>query len=214
MESIIWYNTDIFKTVIYYPHLFQKGIHCIGGLVKSNGKFFSIEEIEQKYDLKVNFLYYNKLKHDIGAFIEPYKKRNKFQHKKPYIPFHLKLLIRNLPGCKDFYKVLSNKNKAKPPLCETKWSRDLDIPQETSDWLYLYKSCFKAMPEMSVIWFQYKILFQILDTKDYLYKVKLTAIYAASANKSKKLLFTSLLSVQRYKIFGKMSNVGFRIKLA
>ena len=86
-----------------------------------------MEEIEQKYDLKVNFLYYNKLKHDIGAFIETYKKGNKFQHRKPYIPFYLKLLIRNLPGCKDFYKVLNDKNKAKPPLCETKWSTDLDF---------------------------------------------------------------------------------------
>ena len=173
MESIIWYNTDIFKTDIYYPHWFKKGIHCIGDLVKSSGKFFNMEEIEQKYDLKVNFLYYNKLKHEIGAFIETYKKGNKFQHRKPYIPFHLKLLIQNLPGCKDFYKVLNDKNKAKPPLCETKWSTDLDIPQETSDWLYLYKSCFKAVSEMSIIWFQYKILFRILDRKDYLYKVKL-----------------------------------------
>ena len=44
MESIIWYNTDIFKTDIYYPHWFEKGIHCIGDLVKSSGKFFNMEE--------------------------------------------------------------------------------------------------------------------------------------------------------------------------
>ena len=36
MESIIWYNTDIFKTDMYYPHWFKKGIHCIGDLVKSS----------------------------------------------------------------------------------------------------------------------------------------------------------------------------------
>ena len=174
MDSTIWYNTDIFKSDIYYPNWFKKGIHCIGDLVTCNGKFLSIEEIEQKFDLKVNFLYYNKVKYDISTFIETYKKGNNFQQNRPFIPHHLKILIRSLPGSKDFYKLLNKKNKSKLPLCEQKWSKELNISPDSCDWFYLYKSCFKAVSEMNIIWFQYKILFQILDTKDYLCKVKLS----------------------------------------
>ena len=66
-----------------------------------------------------------------------------------------------------------NKNTTKIPLCETKWSLALNIFQR-NHCFGLYKNCFKVISDMNIIWFQYKILFHILDTKGNLYKIKIS----------------------------------------
>ena len=37
----------------------------------------------------------------------------------------------------------------------------------------IFKACFKSVTDHSIIWFQYKILYNILDTREYLFKLKI-----------------------------------------
>ena len=38
----------------------------------------------------------------------------------------------------------------------------------------IFRACHKTLLDNRLIWFQYKILFNILDTKDHLYKLKIS----------------------------------------
>ena len=50
-----------------------------------------------------------------------------------------------------------------------KWQGKFDLALNDKIWHTIYKICFKTVCDNSVIWFQYKILFGILATKDFLF---------------------------------------------
>ena len=41
-------------------------------------------------------------------------------------------------------------------------------------WQNIFKACIKSVIDNDLVWFQYKILFNILDTNEYLYKIKIS----------------------------------------
>ena len=51
------------------------------------------------------------------------------------------------------------------------WNDMLDISDDV--WPTLYKACFKCVSDTSIIWFHYKVMHRILDTRGYLKKVKI-----------------------------------------
>ena len=42
-------------------------------------------------------------------------------------------------------------------------------------WLKIFKICFNTIKDNDIIWMQYRILYRILGTKDYLFKLKLAS---------------------------------------
>ena len=58
------------------------------------------------------------------------------------------------------------------PIAWTKWEY-LNINTEANFWTAIYKICFKSIQDNKFIWFQYRIINNILDTNYYLNKVKI-----------------------------------------
>ena len=58
---------------------------------------------------------------------------------------------------------------------ETKWKPILqhDAIFSKDIWDTIYRICFKTIADNNIKWFQYRILFNILGTKQYLYEIKI-----------------------------------------
>ena len=57
-------------------------------------------------------------------------------------------------------------------LC-SKWGYLLDEMEKQEQWENTFKACFRSVTDNTVIWLQYKILYNCLSTRDYLYKINL-----------------------------------------
>ena len=68
--------------------------------------------------------------------------------------------------------------ESKTPLCQSIWDETItkDHPSENQSnyWPLVYKICFKCIQDNNLSWFQYRIMFKILGTKEYLKKVKIS----------------------------------------
>ena len=58
------------------------------------------------------------------------------------------------------------------PTAWTKWMNLVDTC-EPNFWTNVYKVCFKSIQDNKFIWFQYRIINNILDTNSYLNKIKI-----------------------------------------
>ena len=68
-------------------------------------------------------------------------------------------------GCKDIYLIINETDKKEQTNCELKWSKALSINNEDI-WSTVYKICFKSISDNALVWFQYRRLYNILNTND------------------------------------------------
>ena len=54
-----------------------------------------------------------------------------------------------------------------------KWNSLLNDLIDNDNWNIYYKVCFWTIKDNSLTWFQYRVLFRILGTRSYLYKIKI-----------------------------------------
>lgn len=68
-------------------------------------------------------------------------------------------------------------NKPSKSIPETTWKPVLQNDEFDSKqiWSTIYKVCFKTIADNYIIWFQYKVLYNILGTKKYLHKLKISS---------------------------------------
>ena len=59
------------------------------------------------------------------------------------------------------------------PSCKSIWTRKLSSTLNDKMWENIFRACHKSILDNRLIWFQYKILYNILDTKYYLNKLKI-----------------------------------------
>ena len=95
---------------------------------------------------------------------------------RPLLPTHLKIIIHSQDGCKKIYNVLNKGDTNDKPLCENIWKPTLekDYPELQDNWEIIYKVCHKTIQDNEFIWFQYRVLYKILGTKNYLKKVEIS----------------------------------------
>ena len=102
---------------------------------------------------------------------------NEFHFERPVAPLHLQIFFQIHQGCKTFYKTLLT-DTHEEPLCQNIWlltlNKDFQGYDIGSKWPVIYKICHKCVQENHFVWFQYRILFKILGTKDYMKKVQLS----------------------------------------
>ena len=91
--SILWYNVQISKKMLYYPDWFKGGINIIGDIVNHELSIYSITELEQMYNININFLNYLTINKCVTEFIRKSECENTLNFARPYIPFHLKPII-------------------------------------------------------------------------------------------------------------------------
>ena len=177
-RNCLWYNSYISGTMPFFPDWYKKGVYLVGDIISPDGNILTIEEIKYKFNFNPNILNYYSIKVKIQDFMSRHKLSGNWTLEKPTYPFHLDVLFRSKKGCKKFYDIhndLGTQNDN--PICETMWSKlvsneNLEITlkerMESN-----YKICFYSVLDNNLIWFQYRVLFKILGTKDYLKKLKL-----------------------------------------
>ena len=167
VSSPLWYNPKISPSILYFPHWYNKGIIYVSDLIKANSlEVFTIEE------LKKCITFHYTIKILVTKFIKSHVNDHQpfIQCERPFIPQHIAILYKNTKGSRDMYNVLNF--SAVEPKMKQKWNRDLNKIIDKQTWQNTYKICFKTMQDTSIIWLQYRILFRILGTRQFLHKIK------------------------------------------
>ena len=164
-------NGSIHKFIepLYHLSWAKKGVLYVGGFVKPNIEVMKPAEIKNIYRLKVNDFYHYRIKSLINLFMKKQKKEDSLDFIQPSYPVQLKTLIVSKQGCQKFYQSFNNEKIDVPVY---KWRSIISTNNDI--WKIIFRMCFKSILDNSVIWFQYKIPFNILPTRDYLFKINLS----------------------------------------
>ena len=109
----------------------------------------------------------------VKKFIVKNKNGNNFEIKTPYIPFHLKAVLKSQQNKKAIYQSLCKSNDT-TAWNNMKWNVDLELDIDKTIWKNIYTVCFFTIKDNTYIWLQYRIIKRILGTKYYLKKTKIS----------------------------------------
>ena len=174
MTAPLWFNSQISRDTLYFSDWEQKGIQIVGDLVNENGEIKAYEQIKHTYGVKFNILNYYRIRGLLKVFIKKHKKGEEFSLDRPHILGHVHLLYSKVKGSRLFYLEQNKHLFKESPLCESRWDKILSNTKSDEKWTIIYKSCFCTLSDNYIKWFQYKIFHQILGTRDYLFRLKLT----------------------------------------
>ena len=85
----------------------------------------------------------------------------------------MQIVLQSQGRSQVFYNYLIKETNEATRKCEVKWEGKFNLALNDKMWHTIYRICFKTIYDNSVIWFQYKIIFGILGTKDNLFKMKI-----------------------------------------
>ena len=176
LSSPLWYNKIIPSKDMYLPKWLEKGIVSVSDILKSDGSVMTLDEIRYKYNFtSINPLHFLRVQRNVKDMIKKHKSlsSHNIEAQRPFVPFYLIPLWKNKKGASGFNAILSkineNKNKMK-----THWEIDLEINIDADTWRLIFNICHKTVNNNYLIWFQMKLLYRILNTKSYLYKLKIS----------------------------------------
>ena len=167
----LWLNPKVSKTELYLSNWSGKGISTISDVMMSDGKFLSELQITRAFNIKTNYLEYHRVISCIKLYLNKTNSKDNVILK-PTIPNQIRLISKSKKGCKVFYNVLKGPENVSDNI--PNWVKKLDTEVNTNMWKHSYITCFNTIQDNSLRWLQYKILNNILGTKAYRYKVKLS----------------------------------------
>ena len=101
--------------------------------------------------------------------MKKYKKDGPFYFQLPCLPTHLLPIFSRNSGSKHYYNILNqtviNMN------CKIAWNTELNPNIDEITWQQTFMICFKLTQDQNLIWFQYRILHNILGTCKLLAKI-------------------------------------------
>ena len=133
LESIlatpIWYNSDIIKEKLVT--WVQKGLMTIGDILDINGTILSKQEIEQKWNVNCNFLFYMRLKKQVQKLMSQYNVHGLCS--KPQLSHVLYKIDLGSDNNKNVYSYITGRDTNIVCNIKEKWSETLndDIPLST-----------------------------------------------------------------------------------
>ena len=163
----------IFKSEICLNKWLNKEILYVGDLIDNSGSILSIEEINTKFNLSINFLEYFQVRLSVNKFISKNKKSDIFNYIKPVLPSHVKILFFTKKGSKKTYNIVNNNTEILHLKFKNKWSDDLNENITNQEWNLIFRRCFKTVSDNHLIWFQYRIIHRILGTRKLLYQMNI-----------------------------------------
>ena len=163
-----------------YKSCIEKGITLVNDLLDEEGFFLTLTNLQNKYDIAINFLDYESLIHAIDTWIIkldlPDTSRLK-RDKGPIRPLNLKNVLKNKKGSQDIYKILNFKNQI--PISPKKYA-NLCLAFDIKDWNKYYKLPFTCLTDTTLKWFQYTVLHRITVTNVFLYRIKISDTYTCN----------------------------------
>ena len=129
--------------------------------------------LQSMFGIETNFLEYHRVITCIKGTLAKLRLKCTVSVK-PIYPNNIRLLKKSKKGSRDFYKVLTDfDNQDNKPIYSF-WEECFRTTMSSSDWHKIFNICFKTVKDNFLVWTQYRILYRILGTKDYLATVKIT----------------------------------------
>ena len=115
---------------------------------------------------------------------------------------HVKILTKSIKGSHDFRKLLTSNISINNCTHIQHWKNCLNFEFDQSSWRIVNQLCFKTIEDKNLTWFQYKLIYRILGTQSYMYKLKITENSTCSLcsqhDETILHLFTSCQKVQNF----------------
>jgi hypothetical protein len=174
-RECLWLNKNIKlnKDEIYWEDWHKQGINLIHDIVNSEGKFLTVNELEQKYVIKCDMLKYNSLKDAIPT--EWRKKIKTMKINDNAISFQEILTVKIGKHTKPISLIQNReiygefiKAKQIEPIIKTQMQQVLDI--EENQWTDIF-TVPKVIQDTKIRSFQYKILFNLIPCNLYLKRI-------------------------------------------
>jgi hypothetical protein len=162
---------------IYFDSWFKAGLQYIGDLFNDNGSFLTLDEINKKYNLKINIVLYLGVKR---AILKMFKVNNIGDNNlidnglkmyRPFIPPVFKLILKPESGAKRMYNVLQKHDSHMT--IKQRWSEKLKETIDDDEWKAIFLLPFKINKDTKIQWFQYRINHRIIGTNYLLHKMKI-----------------------------------------
>ena len=165
----LWNNDHIKigNNSIYNKTLCKKGVRFVNDILESNGNFLSLEDLREKYNIQINFLFYRGL---CDAIREGYKCTTFNRVQQPLFPDTIALVMKYIKGCAHIYAILLRKRKVESKSF-LKWKCIFDLNDKK--WETYCSIAFNCTMDVGLRWFQFKVLQRILYTNDLLFRMNL-----------------------------------------
>lgn len=172
LSSPLFYNKNI-KTgnrIVFSRLWYNKGMCFVNDIVKSDGNFYSQNELNGIYNININFLQYYGLIKATTQWKETLKLESiEKKLDMPFIPYALKVYRKQQKGVKDMYKVLNS--NVDIPAGKAKWNSIYNLSDEI--WKKIYLWPHNITKNSTLKWFQFRINHNILATNKFLNKIKI-----------------------------------------
>ena len=171
LKSPLHYNRNIKvnNTHIFYRNWYDKGLKFVNDLIKENGKFYTLEEINTILGTSLNYLQYQGIIDSLKTYLRSININLTKKLECPFIPSHIQNLIKQKSGAQTMYNIL-NKNDEQPTGKKT-WNEKFNFTDE--EWKKIYNYPFCTIKYPAIQWFQLSINHNILVTNNLLVKMKL-----------------------------------------
>ena len=168
-EFILWNNKEITieSKSMFWKCLFDKGIYFVQDLLNRDGKFLSLENLQRKYDVQLNYLKYFQLIAAIPNYLKrkaqttAITNRNIFEEWDTFYLSENQVISLTKFRCKDYYKLLQEKVRTEPTAVKT-WCRR--FPNFDSSWKEILHKIYKTTSDKKLREFGFKAFHRILVT--------------------------------------------------
>ena len=175
-EFLLWNNKSITieNSSVFWRSWFRQKIINVQDVLNAEGIFLTLEEFQNKFKIKTNFLYHLQL---IAAIPSDLKKAATIE-----IPSQEVLNTAKLSSsatatpdlsemrCKNYYKILSGNGITEPTGIE-KWKNN--FPDYFTDWGKKFSFIYKSTKDNKLRQFSFRLLHRITMTKKDLFKFRL-----------------------------------------
>ena len=170
LKAPLWYNPLISDRPLYFPDWFYKGVITVSDVI-SNNKIAGYDELCQMFSCHFNYLNYLTLKFKINIFLIKYGFTfENITLERPFVSFNLRSTLKDKKGVRSIYSVflvnLQNNHSMK-----LRWNEEFQTQIDNNTWKTLFSICFKTVANNNLIWFQLKLIYRILGTNNYLFKL-------------------------------------------
>ena len=176
-EFLLWNNKAITieNSSVFWRSWFKRKIIYVQDVLNAEGNFLTLEEFQNKFKIKTNFLYYLQL---IAAIPSDLKKKAATIE----IPSQEVLNTAKLSSsaiatpdlsemrCKNYYKILSGNGITEPTGIKN-WKNN--FPDYFTDWEKRFSFIYKSTKDNKLRQFSFRLLHRITTTKKELFKFRL-----------------------------------------
>ena len=173
-QFLLWNNKAITNenSSIFWRSWFRQRIIYVQDALNAEGNFLTLEELQNKFKINTNFLYYLQLIAAIPSDLK--KKAATFEIPSQEVLNTAKLSSSAIAApdlsemrCKNYYKILSG-NGITEPTGIKKWENN--FPDYFTDWEKTFSFIYKSAKDNKLRQFSFRLLHRITTTKKELFK--------------------------------------------